>query len=358
MRGVRQWFGRVDKKPLVQFLIPVCGVFLGMVVGSLLVVSEENNLITVLGQLFYGAFGSSSNLSESLIYTIPLGFTGLAIAFSYSAGIFNIGCEGQLQLAAVSATLAATMISMANPVAHVTVCIAVGVITGALWALIPALLRAYKGFNEIVVTMLLNNIAILLVSFFVQGPMKDPDGYFPQSRLIAESAKLHPIFEGMKLHAGFWLFLAMVVVIAFLLYRTTLGFKIRSTGYNIKGSLYAGISVKRVMVLSMLVSGGLAGMAGAVEILGVHSRLLEGFSPGYGYDAIAVSLIANLNPFGIIFSAFFFGALRNAASNLQIELGIPVSFVYIIQGLAILFVIGSQGMARFIKKIRRNVHVH
>ncbi len=328
-----------------------------MVAGSLLVVSDENGLFSVVGQLLYGAFGSLKNLSASLVYTVPLGFTGLAIAFSYSAGIFNIGCEGQLQLAAVASTLAATMISIANPFVHVSICILVGVATGAFWALIPAVLRAYKGFNEIVVTMLLNYVAILLVSYFVQGPIKDPDGYFPQSRVIADTARLQPIIEGVKLHSGFWIFLAMVVLIAFVLYRTTLGFKIRSTGFNVKGSLYSGIDVKRTMIISMLVSGGLAGMAGAVEILGVHNRLLEGFSPGYGYDAIAVSLIANLNPFGIVFSAFFFGALRNAASNLQIELGIPVSFVYIIQGLAILFVIGSKGMARFISIIRRRFHV-
>ena len=347
--------GRINTKIFKTIFIPVTGVFFGMVVGALLVVSKDASLFKVIGQLLYGAFGSLDNLSESLIYTIPLGFTGLAIAFSYSAGIFNIGCEGQLQLAAVATTLVATSAAFTNPFFHVFISIAAGFVIGALYAFIPAVLKAYKGFNEIVVTMLLNYIAILLVSFFVQGPLKDPSGYFPQSKLVADTARLYPIFEGYKLHTGFWLFLLCVVIVTFVLYKTTFGFKVRSTGFNIHGSLYAGIKVKRVMIYAMLVSGGLAGIAGSVEIMGVHKRLLEGFSPGYGYDAIAVCLIANLNPVGIIFSAFFFGALRNAASNLQIELGIPVSFVYIIQGLAILFVIGSQGFPRFIKNLRRKL---
>ncbi|MBI9101298.1 MAG: ABC transporter permease [Spirochaetales bacterium] len=336
-----------------KLLIPLFAVFLGLTVGSLLVISRDTGLLDILGYLIYGAFGSLENLSESLIYTIPLGLSGLAIAFSYSAGVFNIGCEGQLQLAAAAATLVATSTAFANPFLHVFISIVAGIAAGALWALIPGLLKAYRGFNEIVVTMLLNYIAILLVSFFVHGPLKDPAGYYAQSKVLADTARLTHIFSGYNLHTGFWLFLLCTIIITFILYRTSLGFKLRSTGYNIQASRYAGIKVKRIMVLSMLVSGGLAGIAGSVEIMGVHGRLMEGFSPGYGYDAIAVCLIANLNPVGILFSSFFFGALRNAAGNLQIEAGIPVSFVYIIQGLAILFVIGSRGLPRYIGRLRR-----
>ena len=350
---------KLNKNSLGKLFIPIAGVFLGMIVGALLVMNEENGLLTVLGQLLYGAFGSLDNLSESLIYTIPLGFTGLAIAFSYSAGIFNVGCEGQLQLAAIASTIVATSAAFTNPFIHVSLALLAGVAAGAFWAFFPAVLKAYKGFNEIVTTMLLNYIAILFVSFCVHGPIKDPAGFFPQSKKVAETATLNHIFKGFNLHTGFWVFLLCVVLVTFLLYKTTFGFRVRSTGFNQNGSKYAGVKVKRVMVYSMLISGGLAGLAGGVEIMGVHKRLLEGFSPGYGYDAIAVCLIADLHPVGIIFSSFFFGALRNAAANLQIELGIPVSFVYIIQGLAILFVIGSKGFSRFAKSLRRKFkHAH
>lgn len=336
-----------------RLIIPVAGVILGILLGSLVVVSPERGFFQIVGRLFHGAFGTLDNFAGSLIYAIPLGFTGLAIVFSYSAGVFNIGGEGQLQLAAVATTLVATVTGFSSPLLHTFLAIAAGALVGALWAFVPGLLRAYKGFNEIVVTMLLNYVAILLVSYFVQGPIKDPAGYFPQSRPIAATSKLHTILPGTHLHSGFIIFLGITVVVFIILHKTVFGFRVRSVGLNPEGAKYAGTNVKMTIVYAMLVSGALAGIGGSVEILGVHSRLLEGFSPGYGYDAIAVALLANLNPFGVILSSFFFGALRNAAANLQIDLGIPVSFVYIIQAIAILFVISSHGMPKLAKRIKK-----
>ncbi len=336
-----------------RLIIPVAGVVLGILLGSLVVVSPERGFFQIVGRLLHGAFGTLDNFAGSLIYAIPLGFTGLAIVFSYSAGVFNIGGEGQLQLAAVATTLVATAAGFSSPLLHTFLAIAAGAVVGALWAFVPGLLRAYKGFNEIVVTMLLNYVAILLVSYFVQGPIKDPAGYFPQSRPIAATAKLHTILPGTHLHSGFIIFVGITVVVFIILHKTVFGFRVRSVGLNPEGAKYAGTNVKMTIVYAMLVSGALAGIGGSVEILGVHSRLLEGFSPGYGYDAIAVALLANLNPFGVILSSFFFGALRNAAANLQIDLGIPVSFVYIIQAIAILFVISSHGMPKLLKRIQK-----
>lgn len=338
---------------LSKLVIPVFGVIFGILIGSLIVISPERGFFQIVGSLINGAFGTLDNFAGSLIYAIPLGFTGLAIVFSYSAGVFNIGGEGQLQLAAVATTLVATMTGFSNPVLHTLLAIGAGALVGAAWAFLPGVLRAYKGFNEIVVTMLLNYVAILLVSFFVQGPIKDPAGYFPQSRPIAATAKLGIILPGTHLHSGFIIFLGVTAVIFIILYKTVFGFRVRSVGLNPEGSKYAGTNVKMTIVYAMLVSGALAGIGGSVEILGVHSRLLEGFSPGYGYDAIAVALLANLNPFGVILSSFFFGALRNAAANLQIDLGIPVSFVYIIQAIAILFVISSHGMPGLIRRLKK-----
>lgn len=334
-------------------VIPVLGVLIGMIVGSLVIVNKDRSLFTVMGQLFYGAFGNMDNFSGSLVYAIPLGFTGLAIAFSYSAGIFNIGAEGQLQLAALVTAVIATSGFLENSPLLLPVIIIAGMIAGAIWAVGPGFLKAYKGFNEIVVTMLLNYVAILLVSFFLQGPIQAEGAFYPQTELFPDVARLGKVIRGYTLHHGIWIFLAMVVVVYIVLFKTTFGFRIRAVGFNPEGALYAGIDYKKILVLSMVCSGALAGLAGSVEILGVHRRLMEGFSPGYGYDAIAVALLANLNPVGIILSSFFFGALRNAASGLQIDFGIPVSFIYIIQALAIIFVVSSQGMPRVIRDLKR-----
>ncbi|WP_020613188.1 ABC transporter permease [Sediminispirochaeta bajacaliforniensis] len=349
LRELLQW------SRLRTVVIPVIGVLIGMLVGSLVIVNKDRSLFTVMGQLFYGAFGNLNNFSQSLVFAIPLGFTGLAIAFSYSAGIFNIGAEGQLQLAALATAVVATSGFLESSPLLLPVVLICGMIMGALWALLPGILKAYKGFNEIVVTMLLNYVAILLVSFFLQGPLKAEGAYYPQTDAFPDTALLHKVIRGYTLHQGIWVFILMVVIVWVILYKTTFGFKIRAVGFNPEGALYAGIDYRKILVLSMVVSGALAGLAGSVEVLGVHRRLMEGFSPGYGYDAIAVALLANLNPVGIIFSSFFFGALRNAASGLQIDFGIPVSFIYIIQALAIIFVIAAQGMPRFFRRLKRRL---
>ena len=335
--------------------VPVIGVLVGVIIGSLVVVSPDRPLFAILGNLFWGAFGTMSNFAGSLVFAIPLGFTGLAIVIAFRTGILNIGAEGQLQLAAVAATLVAINTNFSSPFVHVFAAIIAGAAVGAVWAFLPAVLKAYKGFNEIVVTMLMNYIAILFVSFLVQGPVKDSSQYFPQTKKIADTAVLEKVAQGIHLHSGVWIFLLLVVVVYFVLFKTSFGFKMRAVGLNHGASRYSGIKVERMTVYAMLISGGLAGVAGSVEILGVHHRLLEGFSPGYGYDAIAVALLADLSPVGVIFSALFFGALRNAANNLQIEMGIPVAFIYVIQALAIMIVIGSQGVPRFIKNLKRRI---
>lgn len=341
------------KKGLSRISVTIGGILFGILAGSLVLIPRGVSPFDVIRHLFGGAFGNIYNFTDSLIYTIPLGFTGLAIVMSYKAGIFNIGGEGQLQLAAIATTMVGTSFAFLPSYVHVPLAILVGALVGGLWALLPGLLRAYKGFNEIVITMLLNYISILMVSYFVQGPIKEPGQYFPQSAKIVKSARLNFIIPGTRLHSGILIFLGMCVLVYFIIFKTTLGYKIRTAGLNPNAGIYAGIDVKKTLVLAMVLSGMIAGMAGSVEILGVHRRLMENFSPGYGYDAIAVALLGELNPFGVILSAFFFGAVRNGANSLQIATGVPVSFVYIIQAFAVLFVVGSTGLPRLIKRIKR-----
>lgn len=343
----------LDLRKLFKALLPLFGILIGAVFGSFIIMAKGVNPLVAYGALLEGALGSADNFSSSLVKTIPLGLTGLAIILSYKAGIFNIGGEGQIQVAAIAATLIGTQFAGMNPILHVALCLAGAALAGGIFALIPGIAKAYKGFNEIIIGMLLNYIAILFVSFMVQGPIKMKDQYYPQSLPLEPSARLPYILPGTHLHAGILLLVVACVIIYFIMFKTSLGYRLRAVGFNARASQYGGIDAKKMMALAMLLSGGMAGIAGGVEIMGVHGRLIENFSPGYGYDAIAVALLANLHPIWLLLSAFFFGALRNGAINMQIVTGVPVSFVYIIQALAVLFVVGSTGVPTFMKKIRR-----
>jgi len=303
--------------------------------------------------LLEGAFGSLDNFAASIVRSIPLGLAGLAVALSYKAGIFNIGCEGQLYLAAVGATLVGTSFAGLPPLIHVPFAILAGAAIGGLYAVIPGILKAYKGFNEIVITMLMNYVAIYFVSYLVQGPIKMPNQFYPQSAPILESARLPFIVPGTRLHAGFLILLALAVLLWWVFEKTTFGFQIRGVGLNQRAMEYGGVNSKLLLVKVMFLSGAIAGVAGSCEILGVHMRLLENFSVNVGYDAIAVALLADLNPLGVLLSALFFGSLRNGANSMQISTGVPTAFVTIVQALAVLFVVISAGLPRMLRKWRR-----
>ncbi|MGI6331255.1 MAG: ABC transporter permease [Zhaonellaceae bacterium] len=338
---------------LMKILTPALGILAGALVGSIVIVAKGVNPVTAYYYLLEGAFGSLDNFTASLIKSIPLGLTGLAVALSYKAGIFNIGCEGQLYLAAVGATVVGTSFAGLPSIIHIPLAILAGALLGGLYALIPGILKAYKGFNEIVITMLMNYIAIYFVSYLVQGPIKMPDQFYPQSAPILESARLPFIIPGTRLHAGFLIVLALAVLLWWVFNKTTFGFQIRGVGLNQRAMEYGGTNSKQLLVKVMFLSGCIAGIAGAGEILGVHMRLLENFSVNVGYDAIAVALLADLNPLGVLLSALFFGSLRNGANSMQISTGIPTAFVTIVQALAVLFVVMSAGLPRILKKWRR-----
>ncbi|MEL7607906.1 MAG: ABC transporter permease [Bacillota bacterium] len=333
-----------------KLLPPLLGILAGVVVGALIVMLKGADPFSAYAALFTGAFGNLGNVTNSLIKTVPLGLTGLAVMISYRAGIFNIGCEGQLQIGAILATIVGINFAGLNTGLHIGLCVLASMAAGAFLALIPALAKAYRGYNEIVVTMLLNYIAIYFSSYMVQGPLKAPGQLLPQS--IRLYAPLPFVVPGTRLHLGIVFFILLSLLLYFILNKSAFGFKIRATGLNATASDYAGIKSKRIMIGAMLISGALAGMAGACEIMGVHERLVENFSPGFGYDAIAVALLANLHPLGVMLSALFFGALRNGASNMQIVTGLPVAFVQIIQGISVLSVIASGSLPAFIQRVR------
>jgi ABC-type uncharacterized transport system permease subunit len=324
---------------LLDFLLPVIAVLASFLIGSIFLLILKINPIEAYTALIKGAFGNQRLITTTIIKSIPLIFAGLAVTLAYRGGVFNIGAEGQLYMGALFAVWAGTELAMPYPW-HLIVALLLGILGGMIWGAIPGYLKATRDMNEIIVTILMNYIAIFTVSYFVHGPLKE-EGWNTQTPLVADTAKLPLVWEGTRLHAGFYLALLAVVIVYILLFHTTLGYRIRMVGINKDSARYAGIRTTAIMALAMALSGGLAGLAGAGELLGVQYRLIDNFSPGWGFDAIAVALVGRLNPIGTLIAAFFFGALRNGANSMQTAVRVDVVVVYILQGLAIIFLIAG-----------------
>ncbi|MDP2977092.1 MAG: ABC transporter permease, partial [Anaerolineales bacterium] len=224
---------------------------------------------------------------------------------------------------------------------------------GALWAAIPGALKAYTGGHEVINTIMMNYIALNMTSFLLNGPMRDPNPFNVVARtpMIADSARIPPIFEGFRVHWGFVLALLVAGLVWWLLWKTTLGFEIRTVGANPDAAKYAGINVKRTIVLTMSLSGLLAGMAGVTEVTGLNYRHELGFSIGYGFDAIAIALLGKTHPLGVVLAALLFAAMRNGATRMQFLTQIPVDIISVIQALILLFV-AADAIIRYIYRIR------
>jgi simple sugar transport system permease protein len=333
---------------LLNILLPVVAILASFLIGSILLLLLKINPIEAYTALVKGAFGSQRLLTTTVIKSIPLIFAGLAVTLAYRGGVFNIGAEGQLYVGALFAVWAGTTLVLPYPW-HLFVALLFGILGGMLWGAIPGYLKAARDLNEIIVTILMNYIAIFTVSYFVHGPLKE-EGWNTQTPAVAETAQLPAVWEGTRLHAGIYLALLCVVIVYIVLFQTTLGYRIRMVGINKDAARYAGIKTTIIMALAMALSGGLAGLAGTVELLGVQYRLIDNFSPGWGFDAIAVALVGRLNPIGTLLAALFFGALRNGANSMQTAVRIDVVVVYILQGLAIIFLIAGSNANN---KIRR-----
>ncbi len=355
-----------SKKPKVQgddrfvniFLVPVLAVLTAMIIGGIIVWWVGGDPFTAYKGLFQGAFGNLRALSETTVWASPYIFAGLAVAVGFKGGLFNIGGEGQLAFGAVAAAWAGYALpgilkSDIPPVLHVLLTVGLGVMAGALWGAIPGYLKAKTGAHEVINTIMMNYIALNLTSFLLNGPMKDnsPNNVVARTPKIAESAQIFPIFENFRFHWGFILALLMAFFVWWLLWKTRLGFEIRTTGLNPDAAKYAGINVAKTVVITMGLSGGLAGLAGAIEVAALNHRHELGFSTGYGFDAIAIALLGKNHPAGVILASLLFGAMRNGATRMQFLTQIPVDIISIIQALILLFV-SADAIVRFLFRIR------
>lgn len=275
--------------------------------------------------------------ADALVRAVPLILTGLAVGLSFRAGVFNLGAEGQLLVGAAASAAVSIILSGFAGFLVLPIALVSGAIAGALWAAIAAELKRRFHVLEIISTIMLNFIAIHLVSFLVRGPMQEPTHIYPQTVTLAEPARLPILLANTRLHAGFIVALALALAIAWIIKRTEVGFRIRTIGASpMAAESAARINVSLVSWAVFCCSGAIAGLAGAIEVNGVTFALYENISPGYGYTAIAVALIAGLNPVGIIASGIFFGVLETAASALQRDFAIPSSIAGMIEASLIL----------------------
>lgn len=338
-----------------KILIPVAAVLVAFVLGSIIILARGANPITAYAALFRGAFGGLDSIGTTILKTTPLLLTGLAVVLGYRGGVFNIGAEGQLLIGAMAATAVGIRFEGLTPWLHLPLAIMAAALAGSLWAALPGVLKATRGFNEVITTLMLNYIAAQVLAWAVRKDaivgltwrlwdylgLKDPTQPFPQSAKVFESARLPVLWPDMRLNLGAILAVLLVIAVFILLTRTTLGFALRTVGSNPRAAHYAGIKVPRTVLTTMLISGALAGLAGGFEILGNQYRVIDNFLVNVGFDGIPVALVGQLHPFGALLSALFFGSIRSGANTMQIMVGVPVALIYILQALAILFAIAG-----------------
>jgi general nucleoside transport system permease protein len=377
-------------------LLPVLAVLTGFIIGAVVIALSNDAVIAAFqnffhapgvavaatwkailsayGALFRGSFGSVPDIyhgfqtyfasgdrasllkaiypiTESLSTVTPYILAGLAVAVGFKCGLFNIGAEGQFGIGALCSAFVGYSFHNLPWYIHLPLALLGGAAGGALWGAIPGYLKGLTGAHEVVVTIMMNYISYSLSNWLLNGPMKAP-GFRPLTPVIDNSAMLPRFFpDPLRFNWGFILALVVAVFVYWLLFKTTLGFEIRAVGANPDGARYAGMNITKNFVIAMTISGGLAGLAGATQVLGVDHWVGQGFSAGYGFDSIAIALLGQSHPLGVVLSAFLWGTLRSGATNMQFAAGVPIEIISIIQGLVIVFV-AAPAVIRWIYHIR------
>lgn len=326
----------------VVLALALCGVFIA---------ANGMNPITVYMKMFKGAFGTSYGISETLVKSIPLLLCGIGVAVAYRISIWNIGAEGQFAIGAMSATAVTVYLPELPSYVAIPMMIVFSIVGGGIWGLLTAIPRTYFQVNELITSLMLNYVALLALDYVVFGPWRDPEGFnFPGTPKFTDAQSL-PLLGDSRLHFGLVFCIIAVLVYYFVMKYTRLGYELRLIGANPEAAKGAGIRINRHILLVMIISGGLAGLAGMSEVSGVAHRLMYGISPGYGYTAIIVAWLAKLNPFGMIISAFLFGGLIVGGYSIQ-TLGLPSSTSDMLQGAILFFLIAGATVSKF--RLRKN----
>ncbi len=338
---------------------------LALLVASIMLIALQANPIEAFAAMWDGAFGSENKFAETLVKATPILFVAIGITVAFRGGIINIGGEGQMITGALAGT--ATAIAFGEITGWITIPVALlaGFVAGGMFGAIAGILKAYFDVNEILSTIMLNQIAVQMMNFLLNGVMLDPEAAglnnIPKTARLAASAQLPrlfiplggeaALFDRTRLHYGFVIAIILAIVVYVFLWRTSLGYRIRAVGLNQRASRYAGINVKRQTVLAMFLAGGFAGLAGVVQVMGLQYRLQTdgsptGFTGSAGFNGIVAALFGGLNPIGAIPASIFFGGLLIGAQGMQRTIGIPAAMVTAINGLIVVFVVSSQLWSR------------
>lgn len=335
-------------------LVPIVSFLVSLLLGAILLIVSGVNPLNTYAAMARGAFGSWRSISETLVKAIPLMLTGLGVSIAFQMRFWNIGAEGQLALGGVAAAWVALFLSDLIPNFLLLPSVLVlGMIAGALWAGIPATLKATLGVDETLTTLMLNYVAILFSEHLYYGPWRDPGGYgFPGTAPFPEAAWL-PRLGGTRAHLGLIFALVAAVVLWFVFKRTRWGFELRIIGENQRAARYLGINIGRNIVLALLLSGALSGLAGACEVTGISRRLQQGLSIGYGYTAIIVAWMAQLNPLAVIFVAILMAGLLVGGDQVQIMMGLPSAVGVVLQGMILFPMLAGSLFTEFKLRIIR-----
>jgi len=339
-----------DLSQLINVLMPVFATFAALGVGAVMLLVLGANPIRAYGALVEGAFGSTNNLAETAVKAVPLLLVGLGICIAFRASVTNIGGEGQMIIGAIMGTVVGLSLPDGPSLLIVPLALLAGFVGGALWGAIPGALKAYFHVNEILSTVMMNAIAVQIMNFLLRGPLIDPAqaelaSQIPQTAALPNNFRL-PRLVPTRLHLGAVIAILLAVAVYILLWRTTLGYRIRAVGQNPDASRYGGIRVRRHMVTALLLSGAFAGLAGAVQVYGLNYRMITdgsatGFTGSAGFNGIVAALFGQLHPIGTIPASFFFGALLVGANKLQRVMQVPSSFIIGLNGLVVVFVVSS-----------------
>jgi len=332
-----------------RILVTILSVVLGLITGGVLLLATGENPIEVYRAMLSGALGNRYGIAETLVKQTPLLLTGLGVAVAFRMQLWNIGAEGQFYFGAIGAAAVALFILPADisPWLMIPGMMAAGMIGGALWGFIPGFLRAFTGANETITSLLLNYVAIFFADYLLHGPWKNPAAFgFPGTETFPENAWL-PRYDNYRVHLGllFGLVAAMLLMIIFR--RTRWGYEVGVIGQNTRAARYAGMSTRKMIVIVMMVSGALAGLAGMSEVAGIGQQLQRNLSPGYGYTAIIVAWIGRLHPFGIVLVSFLLAALYVGGDQLQTSMGLPASIAPMLQGILLFFLLGGDMLTRY-----------
>jgi simple sugar transport system permease protein len=322
----------------LRLVAPAAGFVLALASTIILLLLTNVDIGTALMGLWNGSVGTSAGLGAMIVRSTPIALVAIGVSIALRAGILNVGGEGQLYVGALAASSVALYVP-APPVVSVFLSFAAALLAGAGWILLPAYLKIRRRIDEIITTVMMSYIGLQVVSYYISGPIKAEDSLFPVSDTVPHV--LPTLIPGTSSSYGFVLAVLVAIAVAIVIAFARAGLVLRAVGYNAVATRYAGVADKRVILIAMLYSGAFCGLAGAVEILGFQHRLQDGFSPGFGMQGLVAAVLANGSPIAAVIFALVLGGLQSGGEELQRQAGIPIAFVFIVQGLAIMLLVAN-----------------